>query len=131
MFRLYLMLIIIAVVGGVLFGAWYEYKDMQERIKTLQENNAKLEIVAAENQKTVENLQQFAADMAAQNQQLSSDLQKAEAYKDGLLAKLQKHDLALLSLKKPGLIEKRINSATKKVFDDIEALTGVVVEPTN
>lgn len=131
MFRLYLMLIVIAVVGGVLFGAWYEYKDMQNRITTLQENNAKLTMVAEENQKTVDTLQKFAESMAEQNKQLQGQLQEAEKYKDGLLAKLQKHDLALLSLKKPGLIEKRINDATQKVFREIEALSGVVTDSTN
>lgn len=131
MFRLYLMLIVIAVVGGVLFGAWYEYKDMQNRITTLQENNAKLTMVAEENQKTVDTLQKFAESMAEQNKQLQGQLQEAEKYKDGLLAKLQKHDLALLSLKKPGLIEKRINDATQKVFREIEALSGVVADSTN
>jgi hypothetical protein len=30
-----------------------------------------------------------------------------------------------LSLRKPGLIEGRINNATKKVFDDIESLTAI------
>lgn len=125
------MLIVIAVVGGVLFGAWYEYKDMQNRITTLQENNAKLTMVAEENQKTVDTLQKFAESMAEQNKQLQGQLQEAEKYKDGLLAKLQKHDLALLSLKKPGLIEKRINDATQKVFREIEALSGVVTDSTN
>lgn len=125
------MIIVIAVVGGVLFGAWYEYKDMQNRITTLQENNAKLTMVAEENQKTVDTLQKFAESMAEQNKQLQGQLQEAEKYKDGLLAKLQKHDLALLSLKKPGLIEKRINDATQKVFREIEALSGVVTDSTN
>ena len=50
---------------------------------------------------------------------------EAEKYKDELLNKFQRHDLSLLSLKKPGLIEKRVNNATKKVFDDIERLTAI------
>lgn len=131
MFRLYFMIIILVVVGGVLFGAWYEYRDMQQRIATLRENNAKLEMVAKENEQTINTMQEFASSMAEENKKLTGQLQEAEKYKDQLLGKLQRHNLALLSLKKPGMIEKRINDATKKVFDDIEALTGIVNDSTN
>jgi len=125
MFKLYAMLAVVGIVGAVLFGAWYEYRDMQQRIATLRENNAKLETVAKANAEALEEVTAFANQMEASNLELQSNLQKAEAYKDDLLSKFQKHNLTKLSLKKPGLIEGRINSATKKVFDDIESLTAI------
>jgi hypothetical protein len=125
MFRLYAFLAVVGIVGVVLFGAWYEYRDMQQRIATLRENNAKLETVAKANAEALEQVTAFAAQMESQNLELQQNLQKAEAYKDELLSKFQKHDLTKLSLRKPGLIEGRINSATKKVFDDIESLTAI------
>jgi len=125
MFKLYAMLAVVGIVGAVLFGAWYEYRDMQQRIAILRENNAKLETVAKANAEALEEVTAFANQMEASNLELQSNLQKAEAYKDDLLSKFQKHNLTKLSLKKPGLIEGRINSATKKVFDDIESLTAI------
>ena len=125
MFRLYAFLAVVGIVGVVLFGAWYEYRDMQQRIATLRENNAKLETVAKANAEALEQVTAFAAQMESQNLELQQNLQKAEAYKDELLSKFQKHDLTKLSLRKPGLMEGRINSATKKVFDDIESLTAI------
>jgi hypothetical protein len=125
MFRLYAFLAVVGIVGAVLFGAWYEYRDMQQRIATLRENNAKLETVAKANAEALEQVTAFAAQMESQNLELQQNLQKAEAYKDELLSKFQKHDLTKLSLKKPGLIERRVNGATKKVFDDIESLTAI------
>ena len=125
MFKLYAMLAVVGIVGAVLFGAWYEYRDMQQRIATLRENNAKLETVAKANAEALEEVTAFANQMEASNLELQANLQKAEAYKDDLLSKFQKHNLTKLSLKKPGLIEGRINSATKKVFDDIESLTAI------
>ena len=125
MFKLYAMLAVVGIVGAVLFGAWYEYRDMQQRIATLRENNAKLEMVAKANAEALEEVTAFANQMEASNLELQANLQKAEAYKDDLLSKFQKHNLTKLSLKKPGLIEGRINSATKKVFDDIESLTAI------
>jgi len=125
MFKLYAMLAVVGIVGAVLFGAWYEYRDMQQRIAILRENNAKLETVAKANAEALEEVTAFANQMEASNLELQANLQKAEAYKDDLLSKFQKHNLTKLSLKKPGLIEGRINNATKKVFDDIESLTAI------
>ena len=125
MVKLYATLAVVGIVGSILFGAWYEYRDMQQRIATLRENNAKLETVAKANAEALDQMTAFADQMAEQNLELQSNLQKAEAYKDDLLSKFQKHNLTKLSLKKPGLIERRINDATKKVFDDIESITAI------
>ena len=58
------------------------------------------------------------------NKELSGKLQDAEKYQDELRAKLQKHDLTRLSQKKPGLIEKKINEGTEKLFTDFESVTS-------
>jgi len=125
MFKVYAFLAVFGIVGAIMFGAYTEYKDMQNRIATLRDNNAKLETVAKANMEALEKATAHAAQMEAQNLALQTNLQKAEEYKDQLLGKFQKHDLSLLSLKKPGLIERRVNNATKKVFDDIERLTAI------
>jgi hypothetical protein len=125
MFKVYAFLAVFGIVGAIMFGAYTEYKDMQNRIATLRDNNAKLETVAKANMEALEKATAHAAQMEVQNLALQTNLQKAEEYKDQLLGKFQKHDLSLLSLKKPGLIERRVNNATKKVFDDIERLTAI------
>jgi len=125
MFKVYAFLAVFGIVGAIMFGAYTEYKDMQNRIATLRDNNAKLETVAKANMEALEKASAHAAQMEVQNLALQTNLQKAEEYKDQLLGKFQKHDLSLLSLKKPGLIERRVNNATKKVFDDIERLTAI------
>lgn len=131
MFKVYLFLIIVGTLSAVGYGAYYEYKDMQSRIETLRENNAKLKIVAEDNQRAMEEAQAFAEEMAARNQELQVNLQRAEAYKDELQGKLQRHDLSRLSLLKPGLIEKRINDATKKLWNEMEELTGSTASPSS
>lgn len=131
MIKLYAFLLIFGLVGAVGYGAYYEYKDMQTRIATLRENNAKLQIVAEDNQRAMEEAQEFAEEMTARNQELQSNLQQAEAYKDELQGKLQRHDLSRLSLLKPGLIEKRINDATKKLWNEMEELTGSTASPSS
>ena len=62
--------------------------------------------------------------------ELNKDLQKkldaANKYKDTLINKLRKHDLAKLSMKKPFLVEKKINNGTNKLFRSLEVLSGAV-----
>ena len=55
---------------------------------------------------------------------MQGKLDEAERYGDELRKKLHKHDLTRLSIKKPGLIEKRINDGTNKLFDSIESITA-------
>lgn len=124
MFRLYAIIGIIGVLSIAGLGAKYYYDSTQATIAQLRENNAKLEVVAKTNEETINQLNRDAIQMASMNEDLQRELQQAEIYKEELIGKLQKHNLSQLSLKKPGLIEKRINDATAKVFDDLESLTS-------
>ena len=98
--------------------SWY-YKDTQERMGVLRENAAKLEVAVRANEEALAATQADAARNAALNLELQTKLQVSEKYGDELRATLQKHNLTMLALKKPGLIEQRMNDATKKLFDDI------------
>ena len=118
--RIAIILFCISALGA---GYWYVQK-LQSDLETSRANVAKLEIVAATNQATIAKMESNMAMLEENNQQLSKNLQEASAYKDELIAKLQKHDLSRLSLKKPGLIESRINNGTKEVFDALECLSG-------
>ena len=107
-----------------LHSAYTYYHDTQQRIKTLQENNAKLETVAKANELTINSLQESQEKFATLNKELQTKLNLALTYGDDLRKKLHKHDLTRLSIKKPGLIEKRINDGTNKLFDSIESITA-------
>ena len=43
MIKIYILIVILGLVGGVVYGGYYYYKDTQARIATLTENSAKLE----------------------------------------------------------------------------------------
>ena len=124
MLKVYMLIIVMGLVGGVVYGAYFYYNDTQQRIKTLQENNAKLETVAKANELTINSLQESQERFNALNNELQTKLNLALTYSDDLRKKLHKHDLTRLSIKKPGLIEKRINDGTKKLFDSIESVTA-------
>lgn len=115
--KLALIMGAVMITMGLAFS-WY-YKDTQERMGVLRENAAKLEVAVRANEEALAATQADAARNAALNLELQTKLQVSEKYGDELRATLQKHNLTMLAIKKPGLIEQRMNDATKKLFDDI------------
>ena len=122
MFKTY---IIIAVVGSMVatVGLLY-YRDTQKRISTLQQNNAKLEVAVQSKEAALNEMTANFEKQTRLNKELSGKLEDAEKDQDDLRAKLQKHDLTRLSIGKPGMMEKRINDDTKKLFSDFESITA-------
>ena len=125
MLKIYILIIVVGLVGGVVYGGYYYYKDTQSRIQTLTENSARLEAVTKEQNNTINVLVKDQQKFEELNIELQSKLDKANEYKDVLICKLRKHDLAKLSMQKPGLIEKRINNGTNKLFKSLEELTVI------
>ena len=124
MIKLYLLVVVVGLVGGVVYGGYYYYKDTQSRIQTLTENNAKIMAAKEAQDNTIKTLIADREKFDELNKELQTKLDKANDYKNTLIDKLRKHDLAKLSMKKPGLVEKRINNGTKKLFRSLESLTG-------
>ena len=115
---------VVGLVGGVVYGGYYYYKDTQSRIQTLTENNSKLEVATQQQEQTINTLIEDREKFEELNKELQVKLDKANQYRDTLIDKLRKHDLAKLSLKKPGLVEKKINNGTKELFRSLENITG-------
>ena len=124
MIRLYAIIFIVAMLGGVAYAAKYYYDTTQATISQLRENNAKLEVANETNQKTINKMLEDAVRLNALTDQLGNDLKKAEQYGDELRATLNKHNLTHLANKKPGMIENRMQNATDKLWDDLESITG-------
>ena len=126
MLKIYLLVIIVGAVGSSVYGAYYYYKETQQRIQILTENTAKLETAKQLQDDTINAMIEDREKFDELNKELQTSLDKANVYKDVLIGKLRKHDLAKLSLKKPGLVEKKINNGTKKLWLSIEAMSGAV-----
>ena len=124
MLKIYLLIIVLGLVGGSVYGAYYYYKDSQERIRILTENTAKLEVAKEIQDNTINAMIEDREKFTSLNKELQANLDKANVYKDVLIGKLRKHNLAKLSLRKPGLVERKINAGTKKLFRSLEAISG-------
>lgn len=107
-------LAIILVLG---LGSYWLYSENQ----TLKANNIKLESAVAMQEEAIATLQ---SDFATQTG-LLTDLQKKNNEIQGEMNRyldiFKRHNLTKLAAAKPGLIEPRVNKATKEVFDGIEA----------
>lgn len=119
--RIAMILVLLAGAGG----AFMYVKKLQSDLETARANVAKMEIAVQTSEQSLKLERAETLRLGELNNQLSSDLQKAEQYGDELRATLQKHNLTHLANKKPGLIEKRMQDATNKLWDDLESITAV------
>jgi len=112
------------IMCGMGAVGYFYYNDTQDRLAQLRENNTRLEIAAQTSQETIGRMQADATQFAEANTKLRKELDEAEEYSDDLASKLRRHNLTVLTLQKPGLIETRVNNATAKLFDEMENITG-------
>jgi len=126
MFKLHMMVIVVGLVGGVVYGGFYFYQDAQKRIATLQQNSAKLEVVAKENEQVVRTMRVETARLNDLNRSLQGKLSRAEESREKLLTRLQEINLKKESMINPIEIEKRINDGTDEMFNDLESITSIV-----
>ena len=124
MFRIYAIVIVVGLVGGAVWGGYTYYKDTQQRISTLTQNNAKLKSANDTNTATIQQLNKNALALNTLIDDLGKELKKSEQYGDELRNTLRKHNLTHLANKKPGMIEKRMQNATNKLWDDLESTTS-------
>ena len=124
MIKIYMALMIAGLIAS--FGAvgyWY-YNDTQQRIATLRENNAQLEVAVQTANASVDTLRADVAKMGKLNNQLQQDLQKAEAYGDELRGKLSRMNLVVEALKDAQVLEGKMNGATAKLWRGFMEDTG-------
>ena len=123
MIRIYALVVIFGLVGGAAWGAYVYYKDTQQRIATLTENNAQLEV----SNKSLEVKITAMEDNIKKQIELANDLNKSleEAKRANTVIKdlLAQTDLVKNSLQDPKASEARINEKVDDFFDSIESAT--------
>ena len=123
MLRVYVILIILSLLAGIGYGAYYYYNDTQQRLATLRTNNAQLE----SSNKSLE-VKITAMEKNIKKQiELTNDLNKSleEAKKANTVIKdlLAQTDLVKNSLQDPKASEARINEKVDNFFESIESAT--------
>ena len=103
-------------------------------------SEAEKEAMATQLQQSIDNQQRLENAIADQNEQIEKALIEQKASQERIQSltvanneanekveelrnKFARHDLDMLSIRKPGLVEKVVNRGTAKVFADLEKLT--------
>jgi hypothetical protein len=107
------------LLGALLLlgGSCYYLFDQNQ---TLIGNNAKLEVAVEEQKQAIEAIRESYEKQGEALNNMSRANAVIEAEKERYLEIFKRHNLNLLAIKKPGLIELRINKGTKAVFEEIE-----------
>jgi len=121
-----LKLIGAGIIALLLWAAWSHYTYIRDdriqliKDKAIIETALKTEKASFSSYKitTEKNYKDIQEDIIS----LDKDYKKSEKKVRKFSKMLERHDLGHLTFKKPGLIERKANRATKKVFKDFEEL---------
>ena len=116
MLRVYIMIIVVGLVGGVVYGGYYYYKDTQQRLKTLQQNNAKLEVAVKSKDEALNFMTSNFEKQSKLNKELSGKLADAEKENSVIRDKLAKSNLIADSIANPQVMEQKINEQIDTIF---------------
>ena len=108
------MLITLILVLGL--SSWYLYNQNQ----TLTANNQKLEYAVEEQKATMNAMKESYEKQGQSLMQMTRKAAEAEKEKAEYLSIFSRHNLDLLALKKPGLIEIRFNNGSEEVMEGLE-----------
>ena len=97
-------------------GCWWLYNENQ----TLKANNIKLEYAVEEQKQTINTIKEQYEKQGAALMSMTKENALIEQEKAEYLEIFSRHNLYVLALKKPGMIELRMNNASEKVMEGIE-----------
>lgn len=124
MVRFYITIIIMTTITGMISLGYYYYTNTEKTIKNLTIENTKLLDAVDQNEKTITNLISDIEKIGIERNILDNSFKAAQSQIDILEEKLSKHDIDLLAVKKPKLVENIINKATNDVNRCFEILSG-------
>ena len=99
--------------------------------QTLTQNNIKLEAAVEQQEEAMAAMKEQYEKQGKALQNMSRKNAEIEAEKAEYLAIFSRHNLVLLAVKKPGLIENRFNGASEAVMEGLEDDTEALYNLTN
>jgi predicted RNase H-like nuclease (RuvC/YqgF family) len=116
------------VVAGGAFKMYYDKSEaekeaMATQLQQAMDNQQRLENAIADQNEQIEKALAEQKESQERIQSLTVANNEANEKVEELRNKFARHDLDMLSIRKPGLVEKLVNRGTAKVFADLEKLT--------
>ena len=123
MARLYIFIFVLAILAGIGYGAYFIYNDTMQRMATLRDNNAKLEVAVKAKDSTIKLLKENMEKQIKLTQDLNNKLSVAEENNKKISKILAETDIVKNSIADPIASEKKINEEVIKMFSGINAAT--------
>ena len=124
MLRIYVILIILGLLAGVGYGAYFYYNDTQQRIATLRTNNAQLESSNKSLEVKITAMEKNIKKQIELRNDLNKSLEEAKKANTVIKDLLAQTDLVKNSLQDPKASEARINEKVDSFFKSIESATS-------
>ena len=122
--KLYALITLLVSIFGGIYYAYNHYMELKNELELKTTEAIRYKESLKDNEVAINVLTQQNIKIQNETLRLQQSLQKAEEYNTDLQRKLNDHNLTKLSSKKPGLIEKRVNDATSKIFKELEEITA-------
>ena len=123
MLKVYGLLIILGLLAGVGYGAYFYYNDTQQRIATLRSNNAQLESSNKSLEVKITAMEKNIKKQIELTNDLNKSLEEAKLANTVIKDLLAQTDLVKNSLQDPKASEARINEKVDSFFKSIESAT--------
>ena len=123
MLKVYGLLIILGLLAGVGYGAYFYYNDTQQRIATLRTNNAQLESSNKSLEVKITAMEKNIKKQIELTNDLNKSLEEAKIANTVIKDLLAQTDLVKNSLQDPKASEARINEKVDSFFKSIESAT--------
>ena len=124
MLKVYGLLIILGLLAGVGYGAYFYYNDTQQRIATLRSNNAQLESSNKSLEVKITTMEKNIKKQIELRNDLNKSLEEAKKANTVIKDLLAQTDLVKNSLQDPKASEARINEKVDSFFKSIESATS-------
>lgn len=112
-------------------GGYFYYTSTQAELITLRDLNKAYELKFETQEETITQMQNSYTVQTESLNEMIQQNQNIQAEMNRYLDIFKRHDLAQLAAAKPGLIEPRVNEATKGVFDSLENDSDFSLTDTN
>ena len=119
MFKLYIIIAIVSVIGIFGYGAFYTYNDIMSRMATLRSNNAKMEVAIQSKDAAINEIQNNLKKQIELTRNLQSGLQRIELENTRIKDQIDEINILENSIKDTIQTEKTINEEIDFVFDAI------------
>ena len=123
MARFYILLFVLVILGGIGYGAYFIYNDTMQRMATLRDNNAKLEVAVKAKDATIKSLKENIEKQIKLTKDLNNKLSIAEENNKKISEILAKTDIVKNSIADPVKTEKRINEEVVNMCNGINTAT--------